>query len=399
VSDSDGTIACSGGVNETFNCPAILGGSGVLGFSGSGNATFSSSVTLTSFKRISQGGSPPTVRSLTFSGPISGTGGINKLGSGSMIFTGSNSYSGDTQISNGTLSINDFSQLGTATTPISMGGTTVGAGLVIRAADQSTTRGLIVNPFGASLDFAGGVTVGSITGANVASGTLTKVGTGTLTTGPIQVGTLSATSGAVVIKPDGSDAASNRLGTLVLGGASGSWSSRLDLNDNKLVIDYTGASPLAQVGDQIKSGYANGAWNGNGITSTSAATNNAGANPKVGIGFAEAAALGISTFAGQDVDGDSIVVRYTLLGDANVDGVVNALDFNALASGYGSGTIWPSGDFNYDGAVTSDDFSALSQNFNRTLPGPALGALVPEPSTLAAAMLIGAGTAARRRRK
>jgi hypothetical protein len=271
----------------------------------------------------------------------------------------------------------------------------------VRTSDQTLTRGLTINPGGASLDYAGGLTInGPITASVPASGSLFKVGSGVLTTGSIRVGgSLSVPSSAVVIRPDGSDAASNRVGVLALTGSTGSWSSKLDLNNNKLVIDYTGASPLAQIADQIKSGYANGAWNGNGITSTSAATNNAGANPKVGIGFAEASTLGISTFAGQDVDGDSIVVRYTLLGDANVDGVVNALDFNALASGFGSGTIWSSGDFNYDGVVNSGDFTALSQNFNSAMPGLALAALIPEPSTIAAAVMLGVGALSRRRRK
>jgi autotransporter-associated beta strand protein len=389
--------ATNTGLDQTINGAVFLGGTGSFSFSGSSSLTLNGQVTLRSDKIVSQGGG----RAVIFNGAIVGTGGITKVGAGSFIFNGTNSYSGNTSISNGFISVNDFTQLGTATSPITMGGGTSTGALVVRAADQSTNRGLTINPGGASLDYAGGLTInGPITASVPASGSLFKVGSGVLTTGSIRIGgTLDVPSSAVVIKPDGSDAASNRVGVLALAGSTGSWGSKLDLNNNKLVIDYTGASPLAQIADQIKSGYANGAWNGNGITSTSAATNNAGANPKVGIGFAEAGALGISTFAGQDVDADSIVIRYTLLGDANVDGTVNALDFNALASGYGSGTFWPSGDFDYDGAVTSADFSALSQNFNRALPGAALGTLVPEPSTICAAALLGLSAVSRRRRK
>ena len=55
-----------------------------------------------------------------------------------------------------------------------------------------------------------------------------------------------------------------------------------------------------------------------------------------GFSFAEASTLGITSFDGQSVDASTIVMRYTFMGDANLDGLVNALDFNALASNYGS---------------------------------------------------------------
>src|SRR5262249_29216220 len=80
----------------------------------------------------------------------------------------------------------------------------------------------------------------------------------------------------------------------------------------------------------------------------------------------------------------TVLIRYTRYGDANLDGVVNALDFNALASRFGqSGKLWSDGDWNYDGMVNTLDFNALAVNFNQALPVPALGgSLVPEPSLL-----------------
>jgi hypothetical protein len=83
----------------------------------------------------------------------------------------------------------------------------------------------------------------------------------------------------------------------------------------------------------------------------------------------------------------AVVVRYTLAGDSNLDGRVNAIDFNALASSFGGVTnqVWVQGDFNYDGSVSSADFSALAVNFGSSiLPSAALGTLVPEPGTLGA---------------
>src|SRR5439155_22256996 len=69
--------------------------------------------------------------------------------------------------------------------------------------------------------------------------------------------------------------------------------------------------------------------------------------------------------------------------DANLDGVVNALDFNALASNFGApgAKLWFEGDFNYNGTVNTQDFTALASNFNLVLPSALPGALVPEPAS------------------
>src|SRR5262249_4571075 len=137
----------------------------------------------------------------------------------------------------------------------------------------------------------------------------------------------------------------------------------------------------------ITSAYNGGDWSGNALTSSSAAAS--GIAHKTALGYASASSINVSTFDGVSVSGSTTLLRYTYSGDANLDGVVNALDFNALASNFGraSGKLWVQGDFNYDGFVNSLDFTAVASNFNLALPSPpALGAaaLVPEPASLAA---------------
>ena len=108
----------------------------------------------------------------------------------------------------------------------------------------------------------------------------------------------------------------------------------------------------------------------------------------------------MSVFDGQSVDGSSVLVRYTWSGDANLDGVVNALDFNALASNFGgaSNRFWYQGDFNYDGMTNTADFNALASNFNLALPSPALGCLslspAPGPQPQSGSLARAAGDAA-----
>jgi hypothetical protein len=78
---------------------------------------------------------------------------------------------------------------------------------------------------------------------------------------------------------------------------------------------------------------------------------------------------GITDAAGNPLGGTRVFTFSFLRGDADGNGTVNALDFNALANHYGTaGLGMLSGDFNFDGTVTSQDFAALAANFGKTLP-------------------------------
>jgi len=82
-------------------------------------------------------------------------------------------------------------------------------------------------------------------------------------------------------------------------------------------------------------------------------------------------------------NGDTTTIGYAFYGDANLDGVTNSGDFSVLATNFNtSGKNWIDGDFNYDGKVNALDFNALATNYCASLPSPALGTLVPEPTSL-----------------
>src|SRR5439155_12913237 len=165
------------------------------------------------------------------------------------------------------------------------------------------------------------------------------------------------------------------------------WSGVLDLNDTAAVVDYDppAASPLATIANQIQTGYAGGAWPGNGITSSSAAAAASSAH-RTALGYAESSQLGISTFSGQSVDATSVLIRYTFAGDSNLNGTVDLTDFTFLAANFnGTNKTWLQGDYNYDGSVNLTDFTFLASNFNQTSPadGVSPGAVVPEPAAIA----------------
>jgi hypothetical protein len=141
------------------------------------------------------------------------------------------------------------------------------------------------------------------------------------------------------------------------GGAS------LDLANNRLTIRYgSDADPIASIAAWIKNGYNGGAWNGNGIFSSVAAANSL----SYGLGYADSADAGNPA----NLAPDTIEIKYTLLGDANLNGVVDGTDFAIVAANFNKGVSgWDQGDFNYDGVVDGTDFSDLAANFNKGASG------------------------------
>jgi hypothetical protein len=109
-----------------------------------------------------------------------------------------------------------------------------------------------------------------------------------------------------------------------------------------------------------------------------------------------------------------VLVRYTLAGDANLDGSVDFLDLARLAQNYnaaGGMRTWSSGDFNNDGGVDFLDLAKLAQNYNAAFPGGAIAgapagftqdlaqafASVPEPSVAMFSVVMGCASMLGRR--
>jgi hypothetical protein len=192
----------------------------------------------------------------------------------------------------------------------------------------------------------------------------------------------------------------------------------LDLGaGNRLIVDYApGNSRLQEIRSLIQTGRNGGTWDGLGITSSSAATNSS-----LAVGYGEASTiLGSSggTFGSETADGDAVLVRTTLNGDATLDAAVNFNDLVALAQNYNvqdGSRVWTEGDFTYDGNVDFNDLVLLAQNYNTAMPSAAelsaVGASatlqedlarafaqVPEPGALSA-LAVGAAAMARRRKR
>ncbi len=211
---------------------------------------------------------------------------------------------------------------------------------------------------------------------------------------------LEIASGTVRILPDSTSGGTSNVTSLTIAGDTEP-AARLDVTNNAFAVDYTGDSPFDTIRAQIVSGYANGAWTGNGITSSQAN------NTTHGVGYAEASSLSSVPPIFGTVDSTAVLFRHTRYGDANLDGLVNLADFNRLASNFGSTTaFWDDGDFNYDGNVNLADFNRLASNFGLSAAGPevtpedwsALASAVPEPTGAALLGLAALGATRRGRR-
>jgi len=152
-----------------------MGGNGAL--TGTGTASLAGNVVLASTSSI---GTPSAGDTLTLSGVTSGASGVTKLGAGTLILSGNNTYTGTTTVSSGTL------QLGAANRIANGSAVTVAAGATFNLNSFAETVGSIAGPGNinlgtATLTAGGDNTSTSFSGLLSGTGGFTKAGTGTTT--------------------------------------------------------------------------------------------------------------------------------------------------------------------------------------------------------------------------
>ncbi len=134
-----------------------------------------------------------------------------------------------------------------------------------------------------------------------------------------------------------------------------------DIGNNHFILTYGSSDPINTIAGYIKSG----ANTGDGIISSAAATLTNGL--RYGVGYADGADGVVAGLSSGQIE-----VKYTLLGDANLDGTVNGSDFSILATNFGTGaTNWDQGNFLYESSVNGSDFAALAANFGQGDSGAA----------------------------
>ncbi|HQY89856.1 MAG TPA: hypothetical protein PK402_14475, partial [Tepidisphaeraceae bacterium] len=167
-------------------------------------------------------------------------------------------------------------------------------------------------------------TLSSQTFAGTSSLTLLMLGSSNLTfSGLVNLFRLEMLDGRVTL----ADGGTSTLSVNEMSFGSGT----LDLRDNAFVLNYTGLNPFSQVSGAVASGRNGGSWDGTGLTSSLANANN---RRIVGYAMANQAAVTAGLFVGQPVDSSTVVARYTIVGDLNLDTAVNFTDLLRMSQNY-----------------------------------------------------------------
>lgn len=171
---------------------------------------------------------------------------------------------------------------------------------------------------------------------------------------------LSITGGSVVMGANGGRMLVSESLSIGTGGS-------LNLKDNDLLI---GTGSVNSVREWIKSGKL---FSDHVISGKDTALGYAGGDD----GNVD---VSKTSFAGESVDDDSVLVKFTYRGDSDLDGDVDASDVAKWAVNFtgelsGAGTrVWSQGDWDYDGDVDASDVAKWAVNFTGELSG---GGLTP----------------------
>jgi hypothetical protein len=252
----------------------------------------------------------------------------------------------------------------------------------------------------------GSVTVASASSLTV-NDTVNSTGTGVYTVnagGALVANNLRADTvnleGSATVNANGGTAGASKVETLAI--ATG---GLLNLKNNDLVV---GTGSLSSVRDQIKlglSGVDNTAA-ASGITSDMITVSVHGFGYALGNDVNRSPSIGGpgagGTLSGQTYDADSVLVKFTYRGDADLDGDSDLDDLGFWANSFtgdlgnppNPSTFWTQGDWDYDGDTDLDDLGFWSSTFTGDLGGGGLSVYAPNASEGAIAALAGMGIAA-----
>ena len=331
------------------------GGAGSLTISGGGKVIVGDTLKLWSGGTVSL--QPGTLGALEVATFNAGAGTFNFAGSTLRVNQWNADLTGGNLVQNGTNSL-----LGVSGTTTIHSDYDLGAGGTIVSSGGALTidHGMINSPGNGSVTVANG-------GAMVTNNLRTEVTT---------------LQGAITVRANGGSGGASKVETLLM-----TATGKLNLKNNDLVV---GTGSVGTVRGLIKTGLLGIS----GITSDVA-------TPTIhGFGYASGNDPNLSpllgtSLSGQTFDTDSVLVKFTYRGDADLDGDSDLDDLGFWANSFTGDlgnpinpvTFWTQGDWDYDGETDLDDLGFWSSTFTGDLGGGGLSVYAPNASEGALAAL------------
>jgi T5SS/PEP-CTERM-associated repeat protein/autotransporter-associated beta strand protein len=341
----------------------------------------------------------------TLTGPLTSLGGLIRT-------FGNTALANDITLGSGGLFVVNFTNNATSTFSGTMSGTGgltksgLGAAATLRLTGNCTYTGSTIVNSGTLLLAQGAAGAALAANATVNGGALNVDGATPLTL----AGTLTVNAGAKASFNAGAARLTHRVNGLAINGTG-----TLDINNHELLISNTAPATIKAYLARAYDAAGNQDWARPGLTSSIAASN----PTQFSLGYAfggdpSAQDAGITTHAGAPLAPAQTITRVVLAGDANLDGTVDFFDI-AQMLGYRYNTNQPAsytdGDLNYDGKVDFFDLTViLSGNYNTGQHfGPSIEAAspfaageiaaVPEPAALGLLGIAATSLLVQRRRR
>ena len=352
-----GATSVNAGVLALGTSTALAGG-GNLSFGG-GTLRFSAANTVDYSGRIKSSGSSVSIdtnsQSVTFGSSIdsTNTGGLTKLGAGTLTLSGSNSYTGSTRLGSGTLVVGNASALAASTLDMNSADSgsvtfsqdsTLGGLTGSRDLDMGT-RTLSIGNNNQSTTYSGRLSNGGLT--KLGSGTLTLSGSNSYTgatsvnAGVLALGTSTALAGGGNLSFGGGTLRFSAANTVDYSGRIKSSGSSVSIDTNSQSVTFGSSIDSTNTGGLTK--LSSGTLTLSGSNSYSGNTTISGGR----LTLSGNGVLGSGSYAGAIANAGELVI-----GSDVAQTLSGAITGTGSLTKSGAGTLTLSGASNFSGAVT-----------------------------------------------